>query len=367
MPNNSVFGEPVAPRSGPFTDLATWLRRSTQAQATRTAINGWYSNFPDRDGMVLSRLRGDSEVGIYQAIDELYAHHLLAQSNEVRYEEDAHSPDFRVYRDSNQVASIEAVSLFPEKSFEKELRRNTDLVAEINRQVSSTNWFAGIDSIQWRSQPKISQVSRWLKEQIASLPNQIPDFSQAEYPAATYRSDELILEFSFIPKGQASQGSVEREGVIAIGPATVGWTKTVTRLRNRISQKVGSKYDHKGMPFALLVTMRDSCDEEDLINAFYGDSGITINIHDLNDIKPIRKRNGVFGLTEQSPKGRNRRLSCVFVLSPGIHPGSNNEPTRYQFNNPFAELEFPDDLLTVDHRFVSRREGATVYIERELK
>jgi hypothetical protein len=45
--------------------------------------------------MLLSRLQGDGDMEIQQAIDELYVHHLLAESYDVRYEKGEHRALFR--------------------------------------------------------------------------------------------------------------------------------------------------------------------------------------------------------------------------------------------------------------------------------
>jgi hypothetical protein len=114
-----VFDEPLEPSEGPFDGLADWYRHSDsrEARAARRDLNAWYAAFPDREGMLLGNLQGDSDIGIEQATDELYVHHLLFRSHQVRYEEDANSPDFRLYRSSEYVAGIEVLTLFPEKDF----------------------------------------------------------------------------------------------------------------------------------------------------------------------------------------------------------------------------------------------------------
>jgi hypothetical protein len=110
-----AFDEPLDPREGPFSGLADWYRQcgSQEAQAARRDINAWYMDFPDREGMLLSRLQGDSDIVIHQATDELYVHHLLSSSYQTRYEEDARSPDFRLYRSSEYIGGIEVLTLFP--------------------------------------------------------------------------------------------------------------------------------------------------------------------------------------------------------------------------------------------------------------
>lgn len=99
MSSALIFTEPTDPSVGRLARLADWLGQTglAGARAARRALNSWYARFPDRDGVVLSRLRGDRDDEVLQAIDELYVHDLLARSCEPRYEEDEKSPDFRLY------------------------------------------------------------------------------------------------------------------------------------------------------------------------------------------------------------------------------------------------------------------------------
>ena len=109
--------------------------------------------------MLLGNLQGDSDIGIEQATDELYVHHLLSRSYQARYEEDANSPDFRLYRSSEYMAGIEVLTLFPESDFVSKVSRNGALVDEINRRVRPVHWYVGIDVIDWRRQPRVAPWS----------------------------------------------------------------------------------------------------------------------------------------------------------------------------------------------------------------
>jgi hypothetical protein len=155
-----VFNEPLDPREGPFNRLADWYRTSSspEARAARSDINAWYAAFPDRIGMLLGNLRGDSDIGIQQATDELYVHHLLSETYDARYEEDASSPDFRLYRASEYIAGIEVFTLFLDKDIASKESRNAALVDEINRRVRPVQWYVSIDVIDWKRQPRVTNV-----------------------------------------------------------------------------------------------------------------------------------------------------------------------------------------------------------------
>jgi hypothetical protein len=68
------------------------------------------------------------------------------------------------------VAGIEVFTLFPEKEFTSELSRNTGLVDEINRRIRPVHWYVSIDIIDWKRQPRVTHIAKWLEKKVASLP-----------------------------------------------------------------------------------------------------------------------------------------------------------------------------------------------------
>lgn len=367
MPSTSVFDEPLDPCESPFDGLADWYRNcgSQEARAARRDINAWYADFPDRQGMLLSRLQGDSDIVIHQATDELYVHHLLSSSYQTRYEEDTGSPDFRLYRSSEYVGGIEVLTLFPEKDFTSKVSRNTALVAEINRRVRPDQWWVRIDIIDWKRQPRVADVASWLQRTVADLPAPAADLAREDYPSAVYSSAEVELGFEFIPRRKGTPPTAS-EPIVAFGPAMAWHSQAVGRLRHTLSNKVGSRYDLRDRPYAVLVSARDySCDIEDIFNALYGDAAISFPAGDPDSAQPFRRNNGTFGASASTPEGRVRRLSCVFALMRDWAPGSAEAPTVIRFDNPFAKLVFPDDVFPLTSRFVAHRNESGVRMDWE--
>jgi hypothetical protein len=367
MSSTSVFNEPLDPSDGPFDGLASLYRNSgsPEARAARRDINAWYADFPDRDGRLLGNLQSDSDIGIQAATDELYTHHLLSNSYKARYEEDASSPDFRLYRSSQYVAGIEVFTLFPEKDFTSKVSQNAVLVNELNRRVRPVHWYVRLDILDWKRQPRVTDVAKWLDRTVASLPVPAANLTREDYPAAIYSDAKVELAFDFLPR-QKLTPPTESEPVVAIGPAVTWFGKAVRRLRNNLSHKVGSRYDLHGQPFAVLVSARDySCSIEDVVNALYGDEAISFPADDPDSAQSIRLNNGTFGRSASTPEGRNRRLSCVFALMRGWVPGSTEAPTVIRFDNPFAKQAFPDDALIPNLRFVTVRDELGIHMEWE--
>lgn len=278
---------------------------------------------------------------------------LLSRTCEARYEEDQLSPDFRLYRSSDYIAGVEVLTLFPEQEFTTLQSRNTEFVNEINSRVTAALWYVGIDIIDWKRQPRIADIARWLQRTMAAIPPPTVGMTLDEYPTAVYSSGGVEIAFDFIPRARAAS-SDSPELVVGFGPSIWGIVQSGRRLRRSLSQKVGSRYDHRDRPFSVLVSVRDSaCTTEEVVNALYGDAAITFPRDNAGASWWTRRGNGTFGNSRSKPCGRNRRLSCVFTLPSGWKPGSADEPKVVRYDNPFALAPFPDDLLTSPFRFAA--------------
>lgn len=208
-------------------------------------------------------------------------------------------------------------------------------------------------------------MARWLERTIASLPAPAPNLAHEDYPTYAYSSPEVELAFEFLPRRRLSPPTAS-EPIVALGPPIFWWGQAAHRLRRALSQKAGSRYEHRNRPFAVLISARDhSCDIYDVVNALYGDDAIAFRTGDPDSARSIRKDNGTFGRSKSAPGGKNRRLSCVFALMRGWTPGSTKSPTVIRFDNPFAERTFPDDVLATTFRFVARRNDSGIRIEWE--
>jgi hypothetical protein len=354
MPATLVFGEPRDDADDESTgSLASWLRRHTsrEAKAARRMVNRWYAGFPDRGGMVLSRLRGDDNNEILQAIDELQVHHLLSASCDVCYEEDETSPDFRLYRSREYVAGVETYTLFEEQGFSSEVSRNSRLTGELDRRVRPRNWWIHINRIKWTGEARVVDIARWLNAEIAELPIPTPDLDRKNYPTATYRGRGVELRITFLPRRRRAPPAAT-EPIVMIGPVVAKFMKPNRRLRTALSKKAGSKYEHRDRPFAIAVSVRNySCDVEDFVNALYGDDAIAFEAGNPDSARPHRMGNGFFGISRGAPEGKNRRVSCVYALFRGWYPNSRRATSIYRFDNPFAQTTFPDDLIVPTRRF----------------
>ena len=302
--------------------------------------------------MLLSRLQLDADAEVAQAWDELYVHSLLSRSCEARYEEDQTSPDFRLYQSSSYVAGVEVLTIFPEQRFDSENARNSRLIGEINRRVRPTQWGLTFDVGRWSRQPRATDIAKWLKSEISSLGAPAPDLTRETYPRATYSTPEVDLTFTFLPRLRATSPTPS-ESIVLSGPMIGGFVQSDRRIRDRVSKKIGGRYDNRNSPYAVVISLRDLfSDVDEVVNALYGDD---IVVYNADSLRSGRAGNGTFGVSQAHPEGRNRRLSCVFVLGRGWTPQMPELPKILRLDNPWAEYPFPDDLLVPDHRFGVRR------------
>jgi len=359
-----VFAEPDHPSVGPFGGLADWYRNgdSPEARAARADINAWYATFPDRAGMLVSRLQGNNDLAIQQATGELYSHHLLAANYDLSYEEDENSPDFRLYRSNEYAAGVEVLSLFSDEYFTELQSRNAAFVDEINRRVPADRWYLKMDIIDWKRGPRVGDIAQWLERTMAVLSPPREGVSHEDFPSALYSDGGVEIAFDFIPRPASSAGS--GASIVGIGPAVWGFSRSAFRLRRSLSQKAGGRYDHRGKPFAVLVCVRDiSCSTEEIVNALYGDAAITFSRARPDEVTGTRRKNGTFGRSQGNPDGRNRRLGCVYALMRGWAPGSPREPLVVRYDNPFDNVPFPEDVLTPKSRLVAIHADMTTHME----
>jgi hypothetical protein len=257
---------------------------------------------------------------------------------------------------------VEVLTLFSEQSFTSLTTQNTTLVNEINRRVGSDQWYVGVDIIDWRRQPNYRDVAKWLRRTLAGIGQPTPNLAREHYPSALYSSQEVILAFEFLPRRNPRvTGS---GGLVGVGPAFALIVKPAPRFRRNLSHKVGSRYDHRGRPYAVLVSVRDvTCANQDIVDALYGDDAISFPSGQPGLATSIRLDNGTFGRSAAAPEGRNRRVSCVFALMRGWEPGSTVEPTIVRYDNPFAERSFPDDVVRPSSWLAPVRDASGVRME----
>jgi hypothetical protein len=151
------------------------------------------------------------------------------------------------------------------------------------------------------------------------------------------------IEFKFIPR--RPEPGAETDRIVGMSPVIGGRVNSGERLRTALRGKAGSRYDLRGQPFAVAVGTHDSfCTLDEIERALYGSVAVSLPSRTWS-----RANDGFFGCSKNAPQGRNRRVSCVFVVQ-HWQPWSPEEAIILRLDNPFAERPFPDELLVAGFR-----------------
>jgi hypothetical protein len=332
-----------------------FFRTSTRPTAVtaRAVINGWYTRMPDEDGAFLRRLRSVRDVDHQTALDELFIHERLTGSGNVIYEEGGTGPDFRIYRASEYFAGVEAMSLFIRDAWANEHVRHERIADELNSRLTADRWFIHFEIICLERPPSIQRLVAWVRQKIEDLRDYVPIAAPSfGAPSAVYEENGVRLDFEFIPRN--ADAGITGDRIVGAGPIIGGRVNSRERLQAALSRKAGGRYDLRDQPFALFVTVHDTfCDLDDVEAALYGSQ-----YRSILPLTTSRGYDGLFGIDGVSPDGRNRRVSCIFVLMDWL-PWKPEESTVYRFDNPFAHLAFPDDVVPEDFRFGEVRRDNT--------
>lgn len=108
-----------------------------------------------------------------------------------------------------------------------------------------------------------------------------------------------------------------------------GIVLTAQRLKERVKEKAGGRYEIAGIPYAVVAGIHDWPDEEEILTAFYGPT-----------CPEGRDNSGLFGTDAERPDGRYRRLSAVFAMT-GLPLWDTAMHDLTLLRNPHAQLEWP--------------------------
>jgi hypothetical protein len=361
-----LFGEPDQPRTrwlGRVEPKVHWLTESTrpEAQEARLVVNRWYEAFPDPAGVFAAKLRSDEDAAHFQALGELHLHHLLRERHaDVRYEEDGHGPDFRIYVGGTCIGAIEMVSLFQRQDWSAEQLRYGRLADELDRRVRPTaGYFANFQIKRAERDPSPRRFAQFVRDRIAELPphdQAPPSITQQRFD---YEEDGVRIEVRFGPMKADARSLTDPDARISgIGQVVGGFVNSASRLRARLAEKASSKqrelYGVDGLPFLVAVGVHDiCCSTDEVIDALYGSLAVVVGTGE-----GVRQQDGFFGVDREHRDGRRRAVSGVAVVAGSPYGPGPAEVTL--FHNPFASHVWPPGLLSVARSWgvVERSEGS---------
>jgi hypothetical protein len=348
-----LFREPTTLRVGPLSPgepAVRWYIQSTrpEAAASRSIVNRWYADFPDSRGQLARRILSERNAEHYQAIDELYVHHLLREDYEdVRYEEEADAPDFRAYDQGQRVLAVEVASLFDRADWRSEEARHDRLAQALNRRVKPTaGYWVDFEIEPGGPEPAPSRFAKFVIDQIALLPPHETVHSVLD-ASTLYEEVGVRISVRFLAmRADAASKTDPGAQIVGMGAMIGGFVNSGQRLKDRVEDKAGGRYNIAGTPYLIAVGVHDFlCSHEQAATGLYGNEAIVVST-----LQPIWRSNGVFGADRERPQGRQRRLSGVLLVS-NLHTWEAPAASLNLYENPYADSPVPEGLFRSARRF----------------
>lgn len=345
-----LFPEPTVERTQLLAEGEPSVHVLTQltvpdAVSARRNVNAWYARLHDPDGEFAVLLQSESDVDHLQRIDELFVHHLLADSDpgsDIRYEEEARAPDFRIYERETLVGSVEVASLFLRATYEAEWARNSKLWAEIEKHLERQSRFVLYLEIEsFTSTPSARRLAAQIDEWLRELPGE-----PGEEHEHVVETDGARLHVHAVRR-TISEAQVAHDApmIASVGPPIGGAINSSQRLKGSIRDKAGGRYDLGGAPYLIAVSIRDLFVAEHTIEtALFGDEAVVVDTGEF-----VRQRNGLFGWDRPNARGRATRVSAVAILK-GVSITHPEHAHVTIYDNPYADIAWPDRLLANDRR-----------------
>lgn len=333
-----------------------WFTESTRPEAvtSRAVVNDWYKGFPDLDGSFAARVRSEVDVDHFQTLDELYVHHLLRQHfDDIRYEEGAFAPDFRVYARGERAANVEVLSLFQREDWSSEEKRHGRLADELDRRVRPTDgYFVEFDVEQADKEPAPRRFAEFIRARLADLPphTDVAEAGRASsgtLPSVVYEQEGIRIRVRFRPMKAGARSKSDPEArIVGIGPMTGGWVNSAQRLKDRIAAKAGGRYEIGEVPFLVVAGLHDVfCSDDEVLDALYGCESVNVATSEAT-----RRNDGLFQLDSVRHEGRHQRVSAVAVIS-HLRLWETPPADVTLFDNPYAARPWATEAITVTRRF----------------
>jgi hypothetical protein len=147
-------------------------------------------------------------------------------------------------------------------------------------------------------------------------------------------------------------------GSATTAPASCSTSTPAGTSTSSAAKKVQKRYDIRGKPLAIFGGAWDSaCTVDQFEDALLGNEQFLVNSGEIK-----RANSGFFGRNRERPAGKHQELSCVVALR-GWRPWQPDNPSILRFDNPFAAVSFPDELLPADYRLGVVRDERKLWLD----
>ncbi len=299
-----------------------------------------------------TKLKGHFRSDFHAAFFELLLHQLLVQTGyAVEVEpEISHStkrPDFLATKGPTRFY-LEAGVATDKTDEERRADAAEDaFVGEINKNLSSPNFFVGIRELRIPSGkcPSAKTIIRALEAHLNQLDpdlvtQQLAVSGLDNLPSWKYKDENVTLEIEPVPKSAAARG---KPGLRAVGiyPVRSRWGGTDRALRNKLSDKTG-KYGRLDYPYLIAINSISEWGTErsEIVESLFGSEHLVVRPHE--EVQSGRARDGVF----VGPSGpRNTRVSAVLVAT--AYAWALPKAQVELFHHPWAAKPLLTDVLPV--------------------
>ena len=239
------------------------------------------------------------------------------------------------------------LSLFEREDWDQEQRRHNRLADELDRRVPPTaGYFVNFKIEVAEREPAPRKFADFVRQRIDELPPHL-EFDLGEspgrpkLPSAVYERDGCRISIEFRPMKPGAATLSNPDGrITGLGHMTVGFVNSSLRLRSRLTDKAGGRYDVEGVPFLVIVGVHDiHCADDQVIDALYGQEAVVVATSQL-----IRHNDGFFGLDRERSAGRNTRVSAVGIVR-GLRLSEEGVAEVTVLENPYPAVPWPHELL----------------------
>ena len=354
-----LFPAPTEPRVGALGGAEPkvhWYMEMTRPEAVddRETINRRYVRFPDRDGRLAIRIRSEDDAQHESALSELLVYQLLTLRHEdVRHEEEDGAPDFRVYKHSVLIGSVEVLTLLQKDLWEREEGRYGRLADALNLRLRVRGYMIHVVEIEGGETPP-GRLARHVARFLEGLPS--PQEVSAAFaqgmplPTTEHQGKNGRVVIEAIPLREGASANDDPEArIVGMGPVIGGLVDSAHRLRNALHAKRASRYTLGDAPYVLAISNRDPfCSMVEWMNALYGPDQLSLRPDDPVAKSLDRDRHGYFGRDPFSGRIRAEGLAAAVVLEQRL---ISEGLQSFRLDNPEARTSPDDRFFPYSRRF----------------
>lgn len=311
----------------------------------RNLLNSWFDNYPEEHQQ---SLKTGFKNNFQAAFFELFIHELFKKQGfklipHPNVEGTTKQPDFLVSGNSIEFyLEAKHASDLSEQNNSVDKRKSL-LYDEINK-IESPDFFLHINELRIKTeqQPSAKKIIQHIKNDLLSHNHRevkeiFEKFEFDQCPKIKYSDDKVDIVISILPKVLYPSDKVE-DRAIGVYPVETTWGGAQYAIKKAIINKAG-RYGNLNLPYLICInsTSRSGTDTEDVFNALFGSSQISLHTY-----KSSRAYDGVF-INSKGPIFT--RVSGILVTN--VYPSNLHIANHWLVKHPFASRELNFDSINL--------------------